>query len=44
MINSEQTIAKYIEAKRHVKKIVIQEKHNRELSIARTIPKASTLI
>ena len=44
MINSEETIAEYIEAKRQVKRIVKQEKCNKELQeFLNTIPKASTL-
>ena len=35
MINREETIAEYIEAKRQVKRIVKQNKRNEELSIAR---------
>ena len=35
MINSEETIAEYIEARRQVKRIVKQEKRNKGLSIAR---------
>ena len=35
MINSTETIAEYNEARREVKIIVKQEKHNKELSIAR---------
>ena len=35
MIDSEETIAEYIEAKRQVKRIVKQEKRENELSIAR---------
>ena len=35
MINSEETIAEYTEAKRQVKRIVKPEKYNKELSIAR---------
>ena len=34
-INNEETVAEYTEAKRQVKRIVIQEKRNKELNIAR---------
>ena len=46
-INSKETIAEYIEAKRQVKRIVKQEKRNEEITLqefVNTIPKASTLI
>ena len=35
MLNSEETIAEYIEAKRQFKRVVKQEKRNKKLSIAR---------
>ena len=35
MINNEETVAEYIAARRQVKRIVKQEKRNKELSIAR---------
>ena len=35
MINNDETIAEYTEAKRQVKRIVKQEKRNKELNIAR---------
>ena len=47
MINSEETIAEYIAAKRQVKRIVKQEKRNKGLSMQEfvtTIPKASPLM
>ena len=46
-INNEETIAQFVADRREVKRIVKQEKRNKELSIAgisKHIPKASTLI
>ena len=47
MISSEETIAEYIEARRQVKRIVKQEKRDRNYALqefVNTIPRASTLI